>query len=151
MAVTGIFCTKCGNQGRWVCTHTDDTHEDSSTSARRSLVHVDVNKQQRWSRSPDRYDTNFGQRRSLYHHDSHSHSRSPGYYSGTSQPNSPHERVSWQYPAPPNPVAKLSRLDSISAFLEDAEWTETAFQTDNTVYWSKHLWSAILFMKLCQS
>jgi len=27
------FCTKCGKNGRWVCTHTDATHDDRSRSS----------------------------------------------------------------------------------------------------------------------
>jgi hypothetical protein len=27
------FCTKCGRNGRWVCTHRDDTHKDNYTMA----------------------------------------------------------------------------------------------------------------------
>ena len=30
------FCSKCGQQGRWVCTHTDSTHDDNAFSTRRS-------------------------------------------------------------------------------------------------------------------
>ena len=126
------FCTKCGKNGRWVCTHTDDTHDDTrryasndhnrrspsppSPTHHRSSYSSDNRPYKNRSRSPRRSD--FADRGSRFRYSGKSRSRSPhsaGYDSDTSV----HQRhISWDIKAPPTPVAQLSLLNSINMFLD---------------------------------
>jgi hypothetical protein len=126
------YCTKCGRQGRWVCTHTDATHRDS----RRYSVSDDPRRSPSPSPSDIRYTSEHRtadplhprgrsparqhQRRFETRHTSRSRSRSPyhGYYSDGSSSH-PDKQVTWRLQAPPTPMAKLSLLESINVFLHD--------------------------------
>jgi len=53
------FCSKCSTNGRWVCTHTEATHDDSaysgpSLTSRRSPTHDPYDSYHHRSRSPAR-------------------------------------------------------------------------------------------------
>jgi len=113
------FCTKCGSHGRWVCTHTDSTHDDS-VSSRRSPTPDTNDPHYRLSRSPS-WESSSHHRRRSRQYDSRSRSRSPSNHSYSSQQNSPQRRVTWQQAAPPTPVAKLSLLESINLFMDNNE------------------------------
>jgi hypothetical protein len=119
------WCTKCGKDGRWVCTHTDATHGQPSrfssptpTSSHPSAL-LDMNHGLRGrSRSPAWHQQDhYGSHRPRGH--SRSRSRSPTWSGMSSASTSPRHHVSWQEPAPLTPVTKLSLLDSISAFMDD--------------------------------
>jgi len=112
------FCTKCSTQGRWVCTHTDDTHEDSAYSSCRLAVRDNYDRPYHHSRSPSRDSHHRGKERRL---ETRSRSRLPGNQSYSSNPSSPYRHVTWQQQAPPTPVAKLSVLESINLFMDDHE------------------------------
>jgi len=119
------YCSKCGNNGRWVCTHTEATHEDSASShvsygSRRSPTHDNFDSNYHRSRSPAR-DSHRPQRRHSRSYDNRSRSRSPGIHSSSSSPYSPARHVTWQQQAPPTPVAKLSLLESLNMFMGDEE------------------------------
>lgn len=127
------YCTKCGRHGRWVCTHTDDTHNDSrryntnsdyrrspspnAYTNRQASSHTNRDGYYDRSRSPVYYDS----RSSAHRQSNRSRSRSPysGYQTDDSAPNDKH--VSWNMNAPPTPVAKLSLLESINLFQENNE------------------------------
>jgi hypothetical protein len=116
------FCTKCGRSGRWVCTHTTETHGDrsrSSSPATKGRYHSQSSDRAR-SRSPPRPDP-YADRHSSRRWDSRSQSRSP-HHGGTTSDNhqSPRrQHMSWSAPAVSTPVAKLSLLDSINTFFDE--------------------------------
>jgi hypothetical protein len=118
------FCTKCGKNGRWVCTHTDATHDDRSRSFspshsyHRTPTPETTEYYNRSHRSPNRhYREDRHQSRGRW--DSRSRSRSP-HTSGYSSANGPPIcHVAWNLPHPPTPIAKLSLLDSLCDFLDD--------------------------------
>lgn len=130
------FCTKCGRNGRWVCTHRDDTHR--SSSPRR--FHDGDRDYTRYQRPPERYQ----QRHNGYnpydsntaHRDSHdvrrpysdnaykrnlSRSRSPPTTRSESPASSRNRHVSFRPPTPRQQHANLSLFDSISAFIGDTD------------------------------
>jgi hypothetical protein len=125
------FCTKSGCNGRWVCTHTDATHNDSRRYAAhdddRSSFSPTYSNQRSYSSYSNRDSYNARSRsparsdgRQLKHQNfSRSRSRSPinGYQSNTS--SSSHKRVSWETSLPATPVAKLSLLDFINLFNDE--------------------------------
>jgi hypothetical protein len=115
------FCTKCGRNGRWVCTHTDETHRSPPRQeayddgySRRSQRGIPYDND---ARSFDYY----GPRRPPYrpdydHRPRDNRSRSP-YRSRSRSPTSRHERsVSFRppTPTPKSPTAHLSLYDSIT-------------------------------------
>lgn len=105
---TWYYCTKCGKDGKWVCSHTDATH-------RASYRHDFSDDHSRYKR-----DSRLYQRLQLGTKDGYRcRSRSPV----TSRSSSPmHYRsrsVSFKPTPPPSPTAKLSLLDSISAFIQE--------------------------------
>lgn len=119
------YCTKCGLNGRWVCTHTDVTHSNVSRSS-------SLNSHNNRSRTPDYKDNRSRHYHSPERHPSSPHgspthwqngwscSRSPSqssYY-----PLSPHQ-ASFCPTSPATPVASLSLLASINDFLAEAEWS----------------------------
>jgi hypothetical protein len=118
------FCPHCGQQGRWVCTHTASTHNDAGSSSfstrmhRRSPTYDSSDVLHQRSRSPVR-DHGHSSRSTLRHHHGRSRSRSPGKFDHSSPYNSPKRHVTWEHPAPSTPVAKLSLLDSVNMFLDD--------------------------------
>jgi hypothetical protein len=114
------FCTKCHAPGKWVCTHTTETHDDSILPSRRSSGGDFDGASTRRSRSPAR-DSGLTTNRHSRRFDSRSRSRSPGQHTYSSPSASPTRKVTWQYPAPPTPVAQLSLLDSLNVFLSDDE------------------------------
>jgi hypothetical protein len=130
------FCTKCGRHGRWVCTHTDQTHSHSRRYGsapddfRRSRSPTSHSQHPR--RSSTSYDSDASSSRykpvpsmSPPRHrggarvPSRSRSRSPHTSGYSSEHNSPRPHVSWNLQAPPTPVPKLSILDSINMFIDE--------------------------------
>lgn len=118
------YCSKCGKNGRWVCTDTDATHEDRlhSTNPSPFAQHTSTpdfyEHNGRSSRSPSQY-RNYDSSRQQSHWESQSHSRSPYQPASYSPTSSPWKQVRWNLHAPPTPVAQLSLLDSINNFLND--------------------------------
>ncbi len=121
------FCNKCGTNGRWVCTHTNETHHEPTTA---NAMQHDVSRRfsppdssesySRRSRSPGK-EYSADPRHRNRGHDYRSRSRSPTQNATSSQPSTPRRHVSWNYPAPSTPIAKLSVLDGINDFLQDAK------------------------------
>ena len=121
------FCTKCGRNGRWVCTHKDSMHGDSRssssvpphpTSAHSSNQDHSFSDYDRRSKSPSRRHTDLyhGSRSCAY---SRSRSWSPTNFSYSSETQSPCHNISWLDPTPSTPVANLSLLESLNIFLDD--------------------------------
>jgi hypothetical protein len=130
------YCSKCGRNGRWVCTHTDSTHRSSTTDNRRSLHrdhHNDDRRNHRHygygrppsprSRSPDRGRYNahsppghYQSNRLQNHWEERSRSRSP-LASRSTSPSHHSRNVQFRPPTPKQPSAQISLLDSISNFL----------------------------------
>jgi len=121
------FCDKCGRSGRWVCTHSTETHGDRSRSSSpmsrvngHDNYHLASSQDDlRRSRSPHRSDP-YADRHSNKRWEGRSRSRSPtsgGYASSDAQ--SPRRHVTWGTRSPSTPVAKLSLLDSITAFFDE--------------------------------
>jgi hypothetical protein len=125
---TWYFCTKCGRNGRWVITHSDDTHKSPTNtyrSGRRSPLlnrqHDNYNDYSRYTNTDHRrYDRNnidSYQRRQRDASMDRSRSRSP-YGSRSSSPDATRTRaVTFRPPTPQSPRAQLSLLDSINTFL----------------------------------
>jgi hypothetical protein len=125
---TWYFCTKCGRNGRWVVTHSDDTHRGPTNTYRlggRSPLsnrHQDNhNDYSRYTNADHRrYDRNnidSYQRRQRDASRDRSRSRSP-HGSRSSSPDVTRSRaVTFRPPTPRSPRAQLSLLDSINTFL----------------------------------
>jgi hypothetical protein len=117
------YCTKCGRNDRWVCTHTNATHDDSTHSPspnptnRRSYTPepYDRTSYRSWPPSRNKFTDQQCSQGRLEHR---SRSRSPHNYGYHSTSAFPKRQVTWNLQAPPTPVAKLSLLDSFSDFLE---------------------------------
>jgi hypothetical protein len=126
---TWYFCTKCGRNGRWVVTHSDDTHRPLSGSNqydRRSSNHQRSNQQHDYSRytnseyrAVDQDDVGY------YNHHrqrdgrfDRSRSRSPQASWSISPGANRSRSVAFRPPTPCSPHAQLSLLDSINSFLE---------------------------------
>jgi hypothetical protein len=131
------FCNKCGTNGRWVCTHTNETHQESTTAtathhgmSRRFSASDPSDSYSRRSRSPGR-EYSVDSRHRYRGHDHRSRSRSPTQHATLSQPSTLRRHVTWNYPAPSTPIAKLSVLDGINDFLQDAE---QALYDDTSAY-----------------
>lgn len=125
---TWYFCTKCGRNGRWVVTHSDDTHQPSggtSQTDHRSFLHqgmvmIDLSTD---TLTPDHNifeHQNIGYpytRRQRDGRFDRSRSRSPQ-NSRSSSPNVTRGRsVAFRPPTPCSPHAQLSLLESINSFL----------------------------------
>jgi len=107
---TWYFCTQCGRNGKWVCTHTDATHRprdeylhDRQTRGR--SMHASSHDDR--DRKPKDY--------------SRSRSRTPPSQHDTSYMNNRSCTVTFQHTPPVSPKAKLSLLDSIGAFADDTD------------------------------
>jgi len=128
------YCTKCGRNGHWVCTHTDETHDDNKRYApsedyRRSpsplFSHYhrapsalrDGDNPYPRSRSPGRQlDSHRGHRQ---RYPSRSRSRSPPAHGYNSDSSVSHRHVTWDQRPPDTPVAKLFLLETINVFLDE--------------------------------
>jgi hypothetical protein len=126
---TWYFCTKCGRNGRWVVTHSDDTHQPSVNTFRsdrrflqpqRHSPDKDLNRYT----NPDHRDFEHhnmgypGSRRQRDGRFDRSRSRSPQ-HSRTNSPSSTRGRsVVFCPPTPRSPHAQLSLLESINSFLD---------------------------------
>jgi hypothetical protein len=121
------FCTHCGRNGRWVCTHTDATHR-SGDDRQRLAYDSRESYQTSHGQSPDRYRSHYRNYDSVSRHnhtntglrgrwEARSRSQSP-YPSRSSSPNPQNTRhVSFRPPTPNQPQAQLSLLESISNFI----------------------------------
>jgi hypothetical protein len=108
---TWYFCTKCGRDGKWVCTHSDATHRPREEYLR------DRRDRGRSSRESSR------ERGGRMRDEVRSRSRSPPRSSGKDNTYM-HDRsraVRFQPTPPASPKAKLSLLESIHAFADDSE------------------------------
>jgi hypothetical protein len=120
-----FFCTKCGRTGRWVCTHTDETHR--SFNPYDDDAHRNPRHNQRDNAYQDASSSLRGQyngRQNYYRPrsdswDRSSQSRSP--YRSQSRSRSPPVRtdrsVSFRPPTPKSPRAQLSLFDSLTDFM----------------------------------
>jgi hypothetical protein len=125
------FCTKCGRNGRWVCTHTDATHR-SPDGRRMNHYGPQSPTLSHRSRSPDaeqyRYDrsTRYHSNRDTFESNAlqgrwkhRSRSRSPS-YSRSGSPSNSTRNVSFRPPTPKQPHAQLSLIESINNFLDSS-------------------------------
>jgi hypothetical protein len=124
---TWYFCTKCGRNGRWVVTHSDDTHQPSggtNRADRRSFPSPRHGNDRDFNRyvNPDHkvfeqqnvsYSNYRRQRDGRF---DRSCSRSP-HNSRSSSPNERGRSVAFRPPTPRSPHAQLSLLESINSFL----------------------------------
>jgi hypothetical protein len=121
------FCTKCGRNGRWVCTHNDSTNWvahpreyndfDNYRCPHRESYH-DTHYRADDSRYCDTYASrDYNYRRDRDHRSRDSRSRSPVTSRSRTPPPRGDRSVSFRPPTPKSPSAQLSLLDSISMFL----------------------------------
>ncbi len=126
---TWDFCTKCGRNGRWVVTHSGDSHKSSGSNyyLDRRSYHVQwqpVNNSDlaKYTNMDCKIvDADHGVNTHQHYRErysSRSRSRSP-YTSRSNSPTASHGRsISFWPPMPCSPRAQLSLLDSINSFLE---------------------------------
>jgi hypothetical protein len=119
------FCTKCGRNGKWVCTHTNESHRQPShfeddyrrsprNTGRDSRYYDDAHNN--CNHYTPRYQVN---RHDRDHLDRDSRSRSPLRSQSRSRSPAPRQErsVSFRPPTPKSPSASLSLFDSIADFM----------------------------------
>jgi hypothetical protein len=106
---TWHFCTKCGRNGKWVCTHNDATHRPREDYLR-----------DRRDRGRSPHDTGTG-RDHRHREYSKSRSRTPPASRDQSYMHNRSRSVTFQPMPPVSPKAHLSLLESLHAFADDSD------------------------------